>query len=46
VREPDAIIAAITGDIDLEARACLLMGYLLHFFAPDAARDLVASHVA
>jgi hypothetical protein len=26
VREPDAIIAAITGDIDLEASACLLMG--------------------
>jgi hypothetical protein len=31
VREPDAIIAAITGDIDLEASACLLMGYRLHF---------------
>ena len=30
----------------LDVPACLLMGYLLHFFAPDAARDLVASHVA
>lgn len=46
VREPGAIIAAIQDDIDLEAPACLLMGYLLHFFAPDAARDLVASYVA
>src|SRR5215469_5774269 len=46
VREPDAIMAAIAGDIDLDAPACLLMGYLLHFFAVDAARDLVASYVA
>jgi S-adenosyl methyltransferase len=46
VREPDAIIGAIQDDIDLEAPACLLMGYLLHFFAPGAARDLVASYVA
>jgi hypothetical protein len=46
VREPGAIIAAIQDDIDLEAPACLLMGYLLHFFAPDAARELVASYVA
>ena len=46
VREPDAIIGAIQDDIDLEAQACLLMGYLLHFFAPGDARDLVASFVA
>ena len=46
VREPDAIIGAIQDDIDLEAPACLLMGYLLHFFAPGDARDLVASYVA
>ncbi len=46
VREPAAIIAAIEYDIDLKAPACLLMGYLLHFFAPDAARDLAASYVA
>jgi hypothetical protein len=36
MREPGAIIAAIQDDIGLEAPACLLMGYLLHFFAPDA----------
>jgi len=46
VREPDAVIGAIQDDIDLEAPACLLMGYLLHFFAPGDARDLVASYVA
>jgi O-methyltransferase involved in polyketide biosynthesis len=46
IREPAAIIATIEHDIDLKAPACLLMGYLLHFFAPDAARDLVASYVA
>jgi len=46
VREPDAIIGAIQDDIDLEAPACLLMGYLLHFFAPGDAWDLVASYVA
>ena len=34
VREPDAIIAAIQDDIDLEAPACLLMEYLLHFSRP------------
>ena len=46
VREPDTIMAAIEDDVDLKAPACVLMGYLLHFFAPDAARDLVASYVA
>lgn len=46
VREPAEIVAAISGDIDCEAPACLMMGYLLHFFASDAARDLVASYVA
>jgi hypothetical protein len=28
------------------APVCLLMGFLPHFFAPDAARDLVAGYVA
>ena len=46
VREPAEIVVAIQDDIDFEAPACLMMGYLLHFFAPDAARDLVASYVA
>ncbi len=46
VREPDTILRAVAAGIDLAAPACLLMGYLLHFFTPDAARDLVARYVA
>lgn len=46
VREAAAILDAVAGGIDLSAPACLLMGFLLHFFAPDAARDLVARYVA
>jgi O-methyltransferase involved in polyketide biosynthesis len=46
VREADTILDAIAAGIDLAAPACLLMGFLLHFFAPDAARDLVAGYVA
>jgi O-methyltransferase involved in polyketide biosynthesis len=46
VREADTILAAVAAGIDLAAPACLLMGYLLHFFAPGAARDLVARYVA
>jgi hypothetical protein len=32
--------------IDLSAPVCLVMGYLLHFFAASAARDLVAAYSA
>lgn len=46
VREPDTILDAVAAGIDLTAPTCLLMGYLLHFFAPDAARTLVARYVA
>jgi O-methyltransferase involved in polyketide biosynthesis len=51
VRDVDAILAAVSGSasrgvIDLTAPACLIMGSLLHFFEPDAARDLVARYVA
>ena len=46
VRETDTILDAVAAGIDLSAPACLLMGFLLHFFAPDAARDLVARYVA
>jgi len=46
VRDADAILDAVRAAIDLSAPACLLMGSLLHFFAPDAARDLVARYVA
>lgn len=46
VREVAVILNAIRGGIDLAEPACLSMGALLHFFPPDAARDLVASYAA
>ena len=46
VREVDVILDAISPGIDLSQPACLLMGALLHFFPPDAARDLVAGYAA
>ena len=46
VREPATILGAIASGIDLAKPACLIMGYLLHFSAPQAARDLVASYAA
>jgi hypothetical protein len=44
VRDVDPIIRAVAGGIDLAEPACLIMGSLLHFFAPQAARDLVARY--
>ena len=46
VRETAAILDAAAAGADLSKPTCLLMGYLLHFFSPDAARDLVAGYVA
>jgi O-methyltransferase involved in polyketide biosynthesis len=46
VREADTVLGAVGAGIDLAAPACLLMGFLLHFFAPGAARDLVARYAA
>ena len=46
VRKADTILDAVAAGIDLAAPAGLLIGFLLHFFAPDAARDLVAGYVA
>ena len=45
-REIAVILDAIGDAIDLTEPACLLMGALLHFFPPDAARDLVAGYAA
>lgn len=45
MREVAAILDAAAAGVDLSAPVCLLMGYLLHFFPPDAARDLVARYV-
>jgi O-methyltransferase involved in polyketide biosynthesis len=46
VREVAATLDAVAAGIDLSAPTCLLMGFLLHFFAPDAAQDLVAQYAA
>ncbi len=46
VSEVATSLDAVAAGIDLSAPGCLLMGFLLHFFEPDAARDLVARYVA
>ena len=46
VRKVEVILDAISPAIDLSRPVCLLMGALLHFFPPDAARDLVAGYAA
>lgn len=46
VREADPILRAVAGGIDLAEPACLIMGSLLHFFAPQVARDLVARYAS
>jgi hypothetical protein len=40
------LAGGVAGTVVITAAACLLMGFLLHFFAAEAARDLVASYVA
>jgi SAM-dependent methyltransferase len=46
VRQPGLILDAVAAGVDLSAPVCLLMGFLLHFYAPDDARDLVARYAA
>jgi O-methyltransferase involved in polyketide biosynthesis len=45
VREPEVILDAVAAGVDLSAPVFGMMGFLLHFFPPDAARDLVARYV-
>jgi hypothetical protein len=44
VRDADTVLRAVAEGIDLNEPACLIMGSLLHFFAPQDARDLVARY--
>jgi S-adenosyl methyltransferase len=44
VRDADTILRAVAEGIDPTEPACLIMGSLLHFFAPQTARDLVARY--
>ena len=46
VRETATILEAVRAGIDLSQPAFLLMGALLHFFPPEAARELVAGYAA
>ena len=46
VREVPVILDGVRTAIDLSAPVCLMMGFLLHFFTADAARDLVARYTA
>jgi len=45
-REVPAVLRGVSAGIDLSAPACLVMGYLLHFFTAAAARGLVAGYTA
>jgi hypothetical protein len=44
--DPDAILGAVSAGLDLAAPACLIIGFLLHFYEPGAARSLVARYAA
>src|ERR1700753_2307392 len=46
VRQPGPILDAVAAGVALSAPVCLAMGFLLHFFGPADARDLVARYVA
>jgi hypothetical protein len=44
--DPDAILGAVPGELDLASPACLIMGFLLHFYEPGTARSLVGRYAA
>ena len=46
VRDVPAILDGVCTSLDLSAPACLVVGYLLHFFTAGAARDLVTRYAA
>jgi hypothetical protein len=46
VRDVAAVLDGVRAGLDLSAPVCLVIGYLLHFFTADAARDLVAGYAA
>jgi O-methyltransferase involved in polyketide biosynthesis len=45
-RDVDGVIKAASASLDMSAPVCLVMGCLLHFFAADEARALVAAYAA
>lgn len=46
VRDVTAVLADVRANLDLSAPACLMAGYLLHFFTADDARHLMARYSA
>jgi hypothetical protein len=46
LRQPGPILDAVAAGVDLSAPVCLLLGFVLHFFPADEARDLVARYAA
>jgi S-adenosyl methyltransferase len=46
VSDAEAVLGDVAALIDLSRPVCVLMGALLHFYEPQAARDLVARYVA
>ena len=46
VSDTGTVLPAVAEGIDLDEPAALIMGSLLHFYAPQAARDLVARYVS
>ena len=46
LRQPGPVLDAVAAGVDLSAPVCLLIGFVLHFFPADEARDLVARYAA
>ncbi|MGH3262982.1 MAG: SAM-dependent methyltransferase [Trebonia sp.] len=46
VSDTGTVLDGIRASLDLSKPACLIIGYLLHFYHADAARDLVARYAA
>ncbi|MGH3168898.1 MAG: SAM-dependent methyltransferase [Trebonia sp.] len=46
VADVSTVLDRVRGGLDLSAPVCLIIGYLLHFYPPDAARALVGKYAA
>src|SRR6202034_237148 len=46
VTDVSTVLKGVRASLDLSVPACLLVGYLLHFYPADAARELVAEYAA
>ena len=46
VGDAAAVLDGVATSLDFSEPACLIIGYLLHFYSADAARDLVSKYAA